>query len=157
MDFIIFYGEVGIGMVIVNGVFFKFFIIMEFFELFGISLWFVILLFILIIFVVLWYLDWKINEFYINSNSYFLKRVIIESLSEKESIMFLESMFYMWSIFVYVLVGSGFLRSLSVCLVFIFFVFVMIILSSIYIVNLVVNKVKDDVELLVIGIYDEKV
>lgn len=57
VDFIIFYGEVGIGMIIVNGVFFKFFINMEFFELFGISLWFVILLFILIIFVVLWYLD----------------------------------------------------------------------------------------------------
>lgn len=68
-----------------------------------------------------------------------------------------ESMLYMWSMFVYVLVGSGCLRSVSFCFVVIFFVFVMIILSSIYIVNFVVNKVKDEVELLIIGICDEKV
>lgn len=57
VDFIFFYGEVGIGMMIVNGNNVRFLIIMEFFELFGISLWFVIVIIIFMIFVVLWILD----------------------------------------------------------------------------------------------------
>lgn len=157
VDFTTPYGEVGIGMIIANGVSSKPFINMEFLEPFGTSLWFAILLSILTILVALWYLDRKTNEFYINSNSYFSKRAITESLSEKESITFLESMSYTWSTLVHVSAGSGFPRSLSARLVAIFFAFAMIILSSTYTANLAANKVKDDAEPPVTGIYDEKV
>lgn len=156
MDFIFFYGEVGIGMMIVNGNNVRFLIIMEFFELFGISLWFVIVIIIFMIFVVLWILDCKMGEYYFKSKSFFLEREK-KYFKRRLRVILFESMLYMWSMFVYVLVGSGCLRSVSFCFVVIFFVFVMIILSSIYIVNFVVNKVKDEVELLIIGICDEKV
>ena len=150
VDFSYPFAEVGIG-ILTAANYKQTRLFSDFFNPLSQQLWLLTLATVVLVLMLLWILDKKSHEWF------FKYRPFWYSKGQKQRVTLLESMSYSWGTFVQTYAGEGLPRSLSARLVASFFAFAMLIIHTSYTANLAAQKVKEDLETPVTGIYDEKV